>query len=131
MSDFEALLKRSFAEADEPVDDGFSARLVARVSRRESDNRLRTVAHSIGMAAAGAAAVYALVGLFGAHGQEAVDIASIEVARAEGAFNAAAPRISWLSSDLMQSVSAGLTQILLATAALVGGAVAYRNTARD
>jgi hypothetical protein len=127
MSDFEALLKRSFAEADEPVDDGFSARINARVSRRVSDGRLRQAAQAFGLAAAGAVAVYALVGLFGHQGQGVLDAASLEVARAQGALSAAAP-LSGVGRDLLQSMSAGLTQILLATAAMVGGAVAYRST---
>jgi hypothetical protein len=125
MSDFEALLKRSFAETEEPVDDGFSAQVRARVSRRVNDGRLRAYAQGLGLATAGAVILYVGAGMLWGPGQEILSVAALEVLRAEDAISDA-PAVSAIGQG-MQSLGLGLTQILLAAAALVGGAVAYRS----
>jgi hypothetical protein len=126
MNDFDALLKRSFAEAPEPVDDGFTVRVGHAVARREAAVKVRNVVQSVGMAAAGAVALYAVYGLVSTFGQEVMATAGLEVARAHGALSSA-PSISGAAQGVMQSLSAGMmTQLLLIAAALAGGAVAYR-----
>jgi hypothetical protein len=125
MTDFNALLTRSFAEAGEPADNGFSVSVSARVARRVSDQKLRSFAQGLGLAAAGAAIVYAGVGFMLGGGQDVLATAGLEVARAHDAI-AEAPDLSNVGQGMLQSLGVGLTQILLAAAALVGGAVAYR-----
>ncbi|MGE0739747.1 MAG: hypothetical protein AB7O98_00270 [Hyphomonadaceae bacterium] len=127
MTDFDALLKREFAEAHEPADDGFSVRVGHVVARRETAAKTRAIAQQVGMAAAGAAICYGLYSFAGTFGQEMMATAGLEVARAHGALSTA-PSMSGAAQGLMQSVGAGMTQILLITAALAGGAVAYRAT---
>lgn len=126
MTDFDALLTRSFAEAHEPVDDGFSVRVGHNVARRESGAKLRMIAQNAGFAVAAAAVAYGLYSVFGTFGQDLLATAGLEVARAHGALSQA-PSVETASRGLMQSLGAGtLTSILLAAATLAGGAVAYR-----
>jgi hypothetical protein len=126
MNDFDALLKRSFAEAPEPADDGFTVKVGHAVARRETAVQIRSVVQSVGMAAAGAVALYAVYGLVSSFGQEVLAVAGLEVARAHGALSSA-PSISGAAQGVMQSLGAGMmTQLLLIAAALAGGAVAYR-----
>jgi hypothetical protein len=130
MTDFDALLKRSFAEAHEPADDGFVARIGDAVARRERSARLWNAAQTAGMAAAGAAVLYGAYAFASTFGQELLAFAGLELARTHGALSAA-PSVSDAAGQaqgLLQSVSAGLTQVLLIAAALAGGAVAYRAT---
>jgi hypothetical protein len=128
MNDFDALLTRSFAEAhDEPADDGFSVNVGKAVARREGANKIRNAAYTVGMAAAGAAVLYGAYGIATAFGQEFLATAGLEVARAHGAMSNA-PSIGGAAQGVVQSLGAGFTQILLVTAALAGGAVAYRAT---
>lgn len=127
MTDFNALLTRSFAEAEEPADNGFSVAVSARVARRVNDYRLRSLAQNLGLAAAGAVVVYAAVGLMQGQGQDLLATAGLEVARAHDVI-AEGPSLSTLGQGLLQSLGLGLTQILLGAAAIVGGAVAYRAT---
>ena len=58
MSEFDAFLKRSFAEAPDPVDDGFSANVAHAVARSEKALQMRTIVQNGGMAAGGAVALY-------------------------------------------------------------------------
>ena len=123
MTDFDALLKRSFAEAPEPTDDGFAVHVGHAVARREVTLKTRNAAYSVGMVAAGAAILYAVYGLVSAFGPEFMASAGLEIARAHGAASGA-PSVA----SLMQPIGAGLTQILLIAGVLAGGAVAYRAT---
>ena len=128
MTDFDALLTRSFAEAHEPVDDGFSVNVGHAVARRESAAKLRNVAQAMGFAAAAAAVAYGLYGLAGNFGHDLLALVGIEVARVHSALSQA-PSVETASRDLTHVLGAGtLTTILLTTAALAGGAVAYRAT---
>jgi len=128
MNDFDALLKRSFAEAPEPVDDGFTVKIGHAVARREAALKTRNLAQSIGLAAAGAALLYGGVSLYGAFGQEVLATAGVEVARAHGALSTA-PTFGGAANAVLQSLGTGMTQIILMTAAaLAGGAVVYRTT---
>lgn len=128
MTDFDALLKRSFAEAPEPVDDGFTVKIEHAVARRESALKVRNLAQSVGMAAAGAAVVYGGYALYGAFGQELLASAGLEIARAHGAISSA-PSIGGAAQGVLGTLGAGMTQIMLMTAAaLAGGAVVYRQT---
>lgn len=126
MTEFDALLRRSFAEAPEPVDDGFTVRIGHAVARREAALKARNVIQSVGMAAAGAVALYGAYGLVSGFGQDVMASAGLEIARAHGALSTA-PSLGAAAQSVMQSLSAGMTQILLIAAALAGGAVAYRS----
>jgi hypothetical protein len=128
MTDFDALLKRSFAEAPEPVDDGFVVKIEHAVVRREAALKARNLAQTVGLAAAGAALVYAGYAVYGAFGQEVLATAGLEVARAHGALSSA-PSFGDAAQGVFQSIGTGMTQIMLMTAAaLAGGAVVYRTT---
>lgn len=127
MNDFDALLTRSFAEAHEPADDGFSVNVGHAVARRERANKFRNATYTIGMAAAGAAVLYGAYGIATAFGQEFLATAGLEVARAHGAMSSA-PSIGGATQGILQSLGTGFTQVLLVMAALAGGAVAYRAT---
>lgn len=126
MSDFDALLKRSFAEIAEPVDDGFSSAVARSVSVRERTIEARKAIFGVAWAAAGAAVLYGLYSAAGAFGQDVMAVAGLEVARAHSALSDA-PSVSGATASLLQSLSVGTMQVVLMTAAaLAGGAVAYR-----
>ncbi|MBC7770376.1 MAG: hypothetical protein H7124_16470 [Phycisphaerales bacterium] len=128
MTDFDALLKRSFAEAHEPVDDGFTVKIEHAVVRREAALKIRNLAQTVGLAAAGATLLYGGYAVYGGFGQEVLGAAGIELARAHGALNSA-PTVGATAQDVLQSIGTGMTQIMLMTAAaLAGGAVLYRTT---
>jgi hypothetical protein len=127
MSDFDALLKRSFAEAHEPADDGFVVNVGHAVAKREASLKVRGYMQ-LGAVTIGAAAVsWGLYAFAGAFGQEFMASIGLEVARAHAAVSTA-PDPGAAAQSFIQSMGAGLTQILLVTAALAGGAVAYRAT---
>lgn len=130
MTEFDTLLKASFAEADMPADDGFSARVSHSVERREQAAQVRNIAYSVGMAAGGAAVAYGLYGVASAYGPQLLAELGLDIARAHGAL-ASAPTPSMAAQGLMQSLGAGLTQILLVVGVLTGGAVAYRATQQN
>lgn len=127
MTEFNAMLTRAFAEAhDEPADDGFAVQVGHAVARRETANKIRNGAYSIGMAAAGAAVLYGAYGIASVFGQEFLASAGLELARAHGAV-ASAPSVGGAAQGMLQSLGSGLTQILLISGVLAGGAVAYRS----
>jgi hypothetical protein len=137
MSDFNALLKRSFAEAHEPQDDGFSANVAHAVARSEKALQIRNVVQSVGMAVGGAAAMYGGYVFLGAYGQDFLATAGLEIARIHGSLTAApsvadaAGNAAGQAQTVLQSLGAGLTQVLLLAGVLAGGAVAYRATQQD
>lgn len=125
MTDFDALLKRSFAEAPEPSDDGFVVNVGHAVAKREASLKVRSYMQ-YGAITIGAAAVsWGLYAFAGAVGQEFMASVGLEVARAHAAVSTA-PDAGAAAQGFVQSLGAGLTQILLVTAVLAGGAVAYR-----
>lgn len=131
MTDFDALLKRSFAEAHEPADDGFVANVTQVVAKRETGLKVRGYLQ-LGAVTIGAAAVswslYSVFGsVFGALGPELMASAGVEAARARAALSMV-PDAGAAAQGFIQSMGAGLTQVLLVTAALAGGAVAYRSS---
>ncbi len=131
MTEFNALLKRSFAEAPEPADDGFSLRIGRAVARRESAIGARALIYAVGLGVAGVAVFMGVFPLLWGFGQDFLSSGGLEVARAQGAFNSEAPAltssVSEQAQSWMQSISAGLmSQMLLIAASLAGGAVAYR-----
>jgi hypothetical protein len=131
MTDFDALLTRSFAEAHEPVDDGFSVNVARGVARSENASKVRNAVYSGAMAIAGAAVAYGIYAFTSAFGQEFMASAGLEIARAHGALSNA-PTVSASTSQgftqSIQALGAILPQIMLVTAAVAGGAVAYRST---
>lgn len=125
MTDFDALLKREFAQAHEPADDGFSMHVGKAVARTEMAARLRGWTQTVGLAAAGAAVAYGLSAAVGAFGDEALATAGLEIARAHSALSEA-PSMSGLAQNLTQTLGAGMSQVLMAMAVIAGGAFAYR-----
>jgi len=82
MTDFDALLKRSFAEAHEPADDGFVVNVGHAVAKREAGLKVRGYMQ-LGAVTIGAAAVsWGLYAFAGAFGQELMASIGLEVARA-------------------------------------------------
>jgi len=137
MSEFDALLKRSFAEAHEPQDDGFSLRVAHAVARSEKALQVRTVVQSVAMAFGGAAALYGLYTFAGAIAPEFLATVGLEIARIHGSLTAApsvgdaAGNAAGQAQTVLQSLGAGLTQVFLLAGVLAGGAVAYRATQQD
>ncbi|MBS0384150.1 MAG: hypothetical protein JSS00_02235 [Proteobacteria bacterium] len=121
MSDFDALLKRSFAEAHEPADDGFSIQVSHAVARNERVARIRNAAQSGAWAVAAAAILFGLYGL-------AMNIAPDVLTSLGFGISRAHDVISGPGANAMQTLSAGMTQILLVVGAIAGGLVAYRAT---
>lgn len=128
MNDFDALLKRSFAEAPEPADDGFTVAVMRVVARREQALKARNWAFGLGWAAAGAAVCYAVYAALGASGVDLIAVAGDQIGAMRASVGEAAPVADSFASSAMQSLSASLTYILLTLGALTGGAVAYRAT---
>lgn len=121
MNDFNALLKRSFAEADEPADDGFALAVTQHVARREAAAVWRARAYAVCMGVAGLAVLYGVYAMAVAIGPQLIAFAGLELAQAHGALaSGSAPAGLGL-------FGAGITQMLLSGAALAGGAVAYRS----
>jgi hypothetical protein len=136
VSDFDALLKRSFAEAHEPEDDGFALNVAHRVERSEKALQIRNVVQSAGMALGGAAALYGVYAFLGAFGQEFLATIGLEVARIHGSLSTApvgdaAGDAAGQAQTVLTSVGAGLTQVLLLAGVLAGGAVAFRAAQQD
>lgn len=127
MTDFDALLKRSFAEAHEPTDDAFVVNVTHSVAKREAGLKARSY-FQYGAITIGAAAVsWGLYAFAGTFGQDVMASAGLEVARMHAVVSTA-PDVGAAAQTFVQSMGAGLTQILLVTAALAGGAVVYRQT---
>lgn len=136
MSDFNALLKRSFAEAHEPSDDGFSLNVAHAVARSEKALQVRTVFQNVGMALGGAAAFYGVYAFVGAFGQDVLASAGLEIARIHGSLSAAplgdaAGDAAGATQGMLRSMGAGLTQVLLFAGVFAGGAVAFRAARQD
>ena len=126
MTEFDPVLKRVFAEAHEPADEGFSVRVGHAVARRERVGQIYSAAVTAGIGIAGAAIAYGAYVLATTSGQEFLASAGLEVARAHGALTGA-PSVTAQAQTWVQSLGAGLTQVLLLTvAAIAGGAVAFR-----
>ncbi|MEZ6023313.1 MAG: hypothetical protein R3C16_07885 [Hyphomonadaceae bacterium] len=127
MTDFNALLKRSYAEAPEPADDGFTVRIAHAVDRREKAAKVRQVVWALAMAVAGTAVASGLYQVGTVFGPELMASVGLEVARAHGAI-ANAPSVSGVTQGLVQSLGAGFLQVALIATALAGGALAYRQS---
>ena len=126
MTDFDALLKRSFAEAhDEPADDGFSVNVAHGVARRETALKIRNAFQVGAVLIACGALSYGGYTALSTLAPEAMATAGLEVARVHGAISNT-PSLGGVAQTLLQTLSAGVTQLLLITCALAGGAVAYR-----
>lgn len=114
MDAFETALTRAFAEShDEPADAGFTVNVAKTVAWRERLVQIRQLTQAVGMAAAGAAAVYGGVQLFQAQGNELMASFGLELARAHGAMAQA-------------SITTLLSEGLLTIAAIGGGVFAFR-----
>src|SRR5262245_52586955 len=118
MSDFDALLKRSFAEAHEPQDDGFSVGVAHGVARSEKALQLRNAFQTGSMVIGAAAVSYGVYTFLGAFGQEFLAAAGLEVARLHGSLSSAsvgdaAGNAAGEAQTLLTTMGAGLTQVLL------------------
>lgn len=133
MSDFNSLLTRAFAEAPEPADDVFVVKVSAVVAKRERMSKAITAAQICGWTIGAVAAAYGVWSIALMFAPQMMASFGLEIARAHGALSEApivASQASSVGASWLNSLGAGLTQILLVTGALVGGAVAYRS-ARD
>lgn len=130
MSDMNALLTRAFAEAHEPADDGFSVSVGQAVARREVGAKAMQVTQAAGLATAGVAVLFGVWSIGQGMAPELMATAGLEFARAHGAVSGAPDLASEAASwgqSLLNVASAGLTQIMMITAAVAGGAFALRN----
>jgi len=126
MNDFDALLKRSFAEAPEPADDGFTVQVTHAVEMHEKSAMARQVTWGVTMAVAGTAIAAGLYQIGSVFAPELMATVGLEVARAHGALTSA-PNLQTAAQGVLSSLGAGMTQILLvSTMIAAGGAVAYR-----
>jgi hypothetical protein len=119
MDQFNATLKRAFAEAPEPEDNGFTVRVSARVAKREREGLAWVLTQRVGFAAAGSAIALGAFQFVQAIGPQLMASLGLELARAHGA-------MSENTFSVSMDLGVGLTQILLVAAALAGGAAAYR-----
>jgi hypothetical protein len=119
MTEFDTLLKRSFAEAHEPADDGFSVNVGRAVARHESAAKIRNAAQTGALAVAGAAVLYGFYGMAMTFAPDVLASVGFGVLRAQSAINGP-------GADMVRTLSVALPQILLGTGAIVGGLVAYR-----
>ncbi len=128
MTDFDALLKRSFAEAHEPADDGFVVNVTSAVAHREASLKTRTYAQYCAMAIGFVAAswgLYSTIGALTPLSQEIMALFGLEVARAHAAVSTG-PDVGATAQNFVQAMGVGMTQILMISAALFGGAIAIR-----
>jgi hypothetical protein len=121
MSDFDALLKRSFAEAHEPADDGFSVQVGHAVARGERAARVRNALQNGAWAIAGGAVLFCAYGMLMNFAPGVLTSLGFGMSRAHEA-------LTGPGANMVQSLTAGMTQILLVTGALAGGLVLYRST---
>ena len=121
MTDFDALLKRSFAEAHEPADDGFSVNVVHAVARGERVAQVRNAVQTGAWAVAGAAVLYGFYGMAITFAPDILASVGFGVLRAQSAINGP-------GADMVRAFGLALPQILLGTGAIVGGLVAYRTS---
>lgn len=126
MEAFEAELKRAFAETADPVDDGFAVKVAGAVDSLERRRAWLRVARFAAFGLGILAAAFGAVQLFQGVGLALLADLGLGVARLHGELSAVE-----LAAPAQQSVMGlGLTQILLLTFALAGGAYAARR-ARD
>jgi hypothetical protein len=123
MNAFDTELKRAFAEFDQPVDDGFSVAVTARVARRERLASAGAMGRQVAVGLACVALAFGGLELVRAVGPQLMASLGLELARAHGALSQAD---GIQPSALLTAMSGGLTQILLAAATAVGGLAAYR-----
>jgi hypothetical protein len=123
MSDFEAVLRRGFAEIDEPSDEGFSHAVAGRVAGRVRMAKLGAAGRSLAVGVACIALAFGGLELFRAFGPQVLATAGLELARAHGALTQAE---GVQPATLLASMGGALTQVLLAGAAAAGGLAAFR-----
>lgn len=120
MTDFDALLKRSFAEAPEPADDGFSVRVGAAVDKRERMAKAMGVLNVGGTLVGALAAAWGGLMIVQGAAPEVLATLGLELARAHGAVSAS-PSVN------LSAMAGGLSQFLLVMGSLAGGVLVYRN----
>lgn len=131
MTDFNATLTRAFAEAHEPADDGFSVNIGHAVARHERLAKVMAGVQTAGATVATVAVGYGLWSAFSGFAPDLMASVGLEFAKAHGAISQAptvANNASVIGSTFMNSIGAGLSQIMMVTGLIVGGAVAVRST---
>lgn len=129
MSDFDALLKRSFAEAPEPADDGFTVQIGHAVARREKALQVRQTLQNCGFALAGLAVGYGVYSVAGSLGPQVQALIGLELAQAQAGLGAGLG--AGVFDQIAASMGAAMSYILLGAAGLAGGAVALRSAQQD
>jgi hypothetical protein len=124
MDHFDATLKRAFAEAPEPEDQGFTVRVSAGVAKRERGALGWVLAQRVGFVAAGLAIAFGALQFILAIGPQIMASFGLELARAHGAVSGSSLDMDFGAA--LANLSVGLPQIMLVIAVLAGGAVAYR-----
>ncbi len=117
--DFNAHLTRAFAEAPEPADEGFVLAVSGAVARKERMAELLAWAQVLGLAVAAMAVATGVFMMLQPMMPEVMASVGLLFAQAHGAA---------MNAQLAATFSgAALTQILLVTAALVGGFAVLRS----
>lgn len=123
MSDLDAILKRSFAEAHEPADEAFVVHVGQAVAHKEKLVTIQAWAQVIGLAVG---AMAAFSGLFILAAPFLTDLASgLQTTwfSTQMAFSAVSP-----SSFVMSANAIVMSQAFLALSGVAGGIVLYRST---
>lgn len=116
MSDFDTDLKRAFALADEPPEDGFATALAARVAASESRRRMGRGAQGLLMACAFGAGAFGIWQALQAVGP--------------GLMAAAGPDLAMLVTAQAPIISAGMP-VLLVLGAVAGASVTWLQRPAD
>ncbi|MGE0828069.1 MAG: hypothetical protein AB7O04_01810 [Hyphomonadaceae bacterium] len=122
MTDFDLDLKRAFATQEDPADDGFAVAVAGRVSRRERTLQVRKWAGVGAFTVAGGAFGFAVISLIQGLGPSLMAQFGLDLAVAHGAL---------ANGSALSALAAGLTPLLLAAAAGVGGLAVARTLTDD
>lgn len=124
MDAFESQLKAAFADASDPVDDGFTVHVTRKVAAHERQAVWRSVAFNVAIVVAGLAVAFGVYQVVSAYGAQFLASFGLEIARAHGALSQGDSLQTMMSQGVL---GLGLTQIALIAVATAGGVVAIRN----
>ncbi|MBI1250346.1 MAG: hypothetical protein GC189_02610 [Alphaproteobacteria bacterium] len=117
-TDFDAELRRTFATAEGPVDDGFSVAVAHRVAAKERGAQLGAWARLAALLVAGGAAAYGVIALIRELGPMLMAQFGMEVVTLQSAL---------ANANAGEAVSSMmLTQMLIVLGLGAGGVAAYR-----
>ena len=118
--DFDATLKRAFAEAPEPADDHFVHAVSWRVAKREKAAAALAWGQVVGITVGAMAAAFCLLTMLVPMAPSLMASFGLELAQAHGSM------VSASSFNLSAVSAAGLTQMLIVFGAIAGGAALVR-----